>query len=38
MNIYDALDEGLSIQDCIMDMSLEEMEDFFADADPCAFL
>jgi hypothetical protein len=37
-NIYDAIDDGENIQDIISDMSLDEMEEFFADADPIMFL
>lgn len=37
-NVYDAVENGDSIMDDIAGMSLAEMEDYFLDADPCAFL
>lgn len=37
-DIYDCVDNGGNVQDEIADMSMEEMEDFFSDADPCEFL
>lgn len=37
-DIYEFLENGGSVQDDIMDMSMDEMEDYFGDMDPCAFL
>lgn len=37
-DIYDFLENGGDVYADIEDMSLEEMEDYFGDLDPCAFL
>jgi len=37
-DIYEYLENGGSVQNDIMDMSMDEMEDYFGDMDPCAFL
>lgn len=37
-DIYEYMENGGSVQDDIADMSLSEMEDYFGDQDPCAFL
>ncbi len=37
-NIYDAVDNGDNIYDDINGMSLDEMEDYFMDADPSEYL
>lgn len=37
-DIYEYLENGGSVQEDIMDMSMDEMEDYFGDTDPCAFL
>lgn len=37
-DIYDYLDNGGSVHDDIADMSIEEMEEYFGDLDPCSFL
>ena len=38
MDIYDAIEEGLDIHEIIADMDIDEMMDFFADADPTLYL
>lgn len=41
-NIYDRIDAGKdatgSVYDDIMDLSYQDMEDYFGDLDPAAFL
>jgi hypothetical protein len=37
-NIYDRIEHGGSVYEDIADMSFSEMEDYFADLDPTAFL
>lgn len=37
-DIYEFLENGGSVQADIADMSLSEMEDYFGDLDPIAFL
>jgi uncharacterized protein YabN with tetrapyrrole methylase and pyrophosphatase domain len=37
-NIYDRIEEGGDVYEDIADMSLSEMEDYFGDLDPTAFL
>jgi len=37
-DIYEYLENGGNVQDDIMDMSMDEMEDYFGDLDPCSFL
>lgn len=37
-SIYEYLENGGSVMDDIADMSLDEMEDYFGDLDPVAFL
>lgn len=37
-DIYDYLENGGSVMEDIADMSMEEMEDYFCDLDPCSFL
>lgn len=37
-DIYEYLENGGNVMDDIADMSLEEMEDYFGDLDPVAFL
>ena len=37
-NIYDRIEAGGSVYEDIADMSVSEMEDYFGDLDPTAFL
>lgn len=37
-NIYDRIEEGGDVYEDIAGMSLSEMEDYFGDLDPTAFL
>lgn len=37
-DIYEYLENGGSVHEDIVDMSMEEMEEYFGDLDPCAFL
>lgn len=37
-DIYEFQEFGGSVQDDIADMTLDEMEDYFGDLDPCSFL
>ena len=37
-NIYDRLEYGGSVYEDIADMSIDEMEEYFADTDPAEFL
>ena len=37
-DIYEFIENGGSVMDDIADMSLEEMEEYFGDLDPVAFL
>lgn len=37
-DIYEYLENGGSVQDDIMDMSIDEMMDYFGDLDPVEFL
>jgi hypothetical protein len=37
-NIYDRIEAGGSVYEDIADMSFSEMEDYFGDLDPTAFL
>lgn len=37
-DIYEYMEFGGNVQDDIADMTLDEMEDYFGDQDPCAFL
>lgn len=37
-DIYEYMENGGNVQDDIADMSMDEMEDYFGDLDPCAFL
>lgn len=37
-SIYEFLENGGNVYDDIADMDLDEMEEYFGDLDPCAFL
>jgi hypothetical protein len=37
-DIYERIEMGGSVYDDIRDMDISEMEDYFGDLDPCAFL
>lgn len=37
-NIYERIEAGGSVYDDIAEMSMDEMEDYFGDLDPCSFL
>lgn len=37
-DIYEYMENGGSVYADIADMSMDEMEDYFGDQDPCAFL